>query len=122
GGDGPALVQADPDPLKVKPENPGGAMAPNADKAVYDRVAGQGESEAPAQQTLITTEEEPIDLAEATAEQPRVVLPGSGEVPAAVPAPADDIPPSADDTQASADALVPEPAKADDRILPEETD
>ncbi len=116
GGDGPALVQADPDPLKVKPENPGGAMAPNADKAVYDRVAGQGESERPAQQTLITTEEEPIDLAAATAEQPRVVLPSSGEVPAAVPVPADDSPASVDD------APVPEPAKAEDRILPEETD
>lgn len=99
GGDetaGPALVKADEDPIKVKPKDPGGATAPNEDKAVYDRVAGMGEEEEPTQEKLISTAEEPIDV-ENAGSRPRIVLPASGDSDLAGTLP-----------------------KADDRILPEE--
>lgn len=35
----PQTVEADPNPYKVKPENPGGMQVENQDKLVYDRVA-----------------------------------------------------------------------------------
>jgi hypothetical protein len=35
----PQTVQADPNPYKIKPENPGGLQVENQDKLVYDRVA-----------------------------------------------------------------------------------
>src|SRR5690606_4793821 len=47
------------------PENPGGKTVPNQDKAVYDRVAG-GASDAPKQETLISTSEEPVDVVQKT--------------------------------------------------------
>jgi len=65
GGSGsgePVVIRADNQPIKVQPENPGGATVPNQDKAVYDRVAGTLPNN-PEQQTLITSGEEPVDLA-----------------------------------------------------------
>lgn len=35
----PQIVEADPNPYKIKPENPGGMQVENQDKLVYDRVA-----------------------------------------------------------------------------------
>jgi hypothetical protein len=65
GGDGtPVVIAADAQPTKVQPENPGGNPVPNQDKAVYDRVAGTA-PDAPAQKTLVTSEEDPVDLAAA---------------------------------------------------------
>ena len=66
GGDvgndgGPVLVKADPDPVKIVPEDPGGREVPNQDRAVYGEVDGNGEI-APKQDTLVSTSEEPIDL------------------------------------------------------------
>jgi hypothetical protein len=67
GGDpassGPALVKADTDPVKVKPENPGGVTVPNQQSGVFDRAAGESAAK-PDQQELISTEEEPVDMAE----------------------------------------------------------
>ena len=34
------VITADNEPVKVKPENPGGKTVPNQDLAVYDRVSG----------------------------------------------------------------------------------
>lgn len=73
GGDGtsvasngePVVIAADTDPVKVLPENPGGKTVPNQDKAVYDRVAGAA-MEAPKQESLISTSEEPIDVVQKT--------------------------------------------------------
>ncbi|GGA84801.1 hypothetical protein GCM10011491_10440 [Brucella endophytica] len=63
GGTGaPVVIAADSQPTKVQPENPGGAPVPNQDKAVYDRVAGTA-PEAPEQKTLISSEENPVDIA-----------------------------------------------------------
>ncbi|KXF77225.1 hypothetical protein ATN84_07400 [Paramesorhizobium deserti] len=62
GGDGaPVVIQADSQPIKVQPENPGGNTVPNQDKAVYDRVAGLA-PEAPEQKTLVSSEEKPVDI------------------------------------------------------------
>lgn len=62
GGDGaPVVIQADNQPVKVQPENPGGNTVPNQDKAVYDRVAGLA-PEAPEQKALVSNEEKPIDI------------------------------------------------------------
>ncbi|TCD12345.1 SPOR domain-containing protein [Oricola cellulosilytica] len=64
GGQGePVLVKADPDPVKVVPDDPGGAKVPNQDRAVYGEVDGNA-PEAPMQETLVSTSEEPIDLSD----------------------------------------------------------
>ncbi len=108
----PAVVKADDGPVKVKPKDPGGKTVPNEDKAVYERVAAPSESETPTQEKLISTEEEPVDVAAKPAE-PRVIPldpSAGGEQPDPVEA-----------------ASAPEPAatetvpaeKNDDRILPE---
>ena len=67
GAGAPVLVKADESPIKVKPENPGGAVVPNQDSKVYDRVAGDRNG-APEQQKLVTNSEEPIDVTAQDAE------------------------------------------------------
>jgi hypothetical protein len=58
----PALVKADSDPIKIKPENPGGAVVANQESRVFDRAAGDTAVQ-PNQEQLVTTEEEPVDVA-----------------------------------------------------------
>lgn len=60
-----ALVKADPEPVKVAPENPGGKVVANQDKAVYDKVAGQQDT-LPSGGQLVSESEEPLDIAAAT--------------------------------------------------------
>lgn len=62
GASGPVLVKADDQPVKVKPENPGGTTIPNQDNKVYDTVAGGTVPVDPKQDALVSTEEEPVDL------------------------------------------------------------
>jgi hypothetical protein len=78
GSDTPALVKADTDPMKVRPENPGGTTVPNQNNEVYQRVAGGSPSAAPAQESLISSTEEPIDVASRTApvQEPAALAPG----------------------------------------------
>ncbi|MEP4256993.1 MAG: SPOR domain-containing protein [Nitratireductor sp.] len=59
----PAMVKADPSPVKVRPETPGGVTVPNEDKIVYERVAGGDEPGTPTQEKLLSAAEEPVDLA-----------------------------------------------------------
>lgn len=59
---GPVLVKADLQPIKVAPEVPGGKVVADQDKAVYDKVAGAGDTPANSGQ-LITASEEPVDIA-----------------------------------------------------------
>ena len=61
GSDVPVVVRADDTPVKVRPENPGGTVVPNQDNKVYQTVTG-GVS-APSQEKLITSNEEPVDVA-----------------------------------------------------------
>ncbi|MCA0013096.1 SPOR domain-containing protein [Mesorhizobium sp. B292B1B] len=63
GSDAPVLVKADNAPIKVKPENPGGAVVPNQDNKVYDAVAKGARPAEPVQQKLVTNVEEPVDVA-----------------------------------------------------------
>ncbi len=75
GSDEPVLVAAEDSPIKVRPENPGGIQIPNQDNPVYRRVSGEQAADArPAQQQLITTTEEPVDLPQP--EEVRSDLPG----------------------------------------------
>lgn len=102
GSDSPAVVRADADPMKVRPENPGGTTVPNQDNQVYQRVSGGASDAAPQQESLISTAEEPIDMA-ATADGQATLPPGitdEGDVPATV------------------DDLVAGLPKAEDRIEP----
>ncbi len=63
----PRVITADKDPVKVVPEDPGGKVVPNQDKAVYDRVAGDAAA-APKQKELIASAEQPIDVVQKTLE------------------------------------------------------
>lgn len=76
GGGEPVLLQADADPVRVRPEEPGGTVVPNQDSEVYQRVAGGREESDPSQTRLIDTAEEPIDLTVQNA--PRIVGPDGG--------------------------------------------
>ncbi|MDX8459857.1 SPOR domain-containing protein [Mesorhizobium humile] len=76
GGEAPVIVKADNSPIKVKPENPGGAVVPNQDNKVYDAVAKGGGATKPAesvQQKLVNTTEQPVDLASKEPPPSRVV-------------------------------------------------
>lgn len=64
GNGEPVIIAADKDPIKVVPENPGGKTVPNQDKAVYDRVSGTPEQ--PKQQSLISSDEQPVDVVQKT--------------------------------------------------------
>lgn len=61
----PQVIAADKSPVKIVPEDPGGKSVPNQDKAVYDRVAGNG-VEDPTQPSLISSQEQPIDVVQRT--------------------------------------------------------
>jgi hypothetical protein len=61
----PRVIAADSDPVKVAPENPGGTVVPNQDKAVYDRVAGDSAA-APKQKELVSSNEQPVDVVQKT--------------------------------------------------------
>ena len=78
----PIVIAADTDPVKVLPENPGGKTVPNQDKAVYDRVAGQV-PDAPKQEALISTSEEPVDVVQKTLMTDQLPLEGEGAAGAA---------------------------------------
>ncbi|MBT9370362.1 SPOR domain-containing protein [Rhizobium sp. CSW-27] len=66
GTDGaPVIIAADTEAVKVVPENPGGKTVPNQDKAVYDRVAS-GALHDPKQPSLISSEEQPMDVVQKT--------------------------------------------------------
>lgn len=62
---GTALVKADPQPVKIAPENPGGKAVPDQDKAVYNNVGGEQDA-LPSQGTLVSESEEPVDIASVT--------------------------------------------------------
>ncbi|MFD1197425.1 SPOR domain-containing protein [Brucella gallinifaecis] len=61
GSGEPVVIRAENQPIKVQPENPGGAVVPNQDKAVYERVTGTLPNN-PEQKSLISAGEEPVDI------------------------------------------------------------
>lgn len=66
GGE-PPVIRADNEPAKVKPEDPGGKVIANQENQVYDRVAGGQGEENNTQEELITSREQPVDVAEKSA-------------------------------------------------------
>ncbi|WP_422370241.1 SPOR domain-containing protein [Hoeflea sp.] len=76
--DGPRIIRADTEPVKVLPENPGGVTVPNQDKAVYDRVAG-GDAAQTGQRALVNTAEEPVDVVQRTLDPDVLPLEGRNE-------------------------------------------
>lgn len=101
GSDNPAIVRADVEPMKVRPENPGGATVPNQDSQVYQRVTEGTPTAGPGQERLITTTEEPMDITAQT-EDADLLPPGLSSEFEGAP----------DDTIAGL-------AKSEDRIAPE---
>jgi len=75
GSDAPAIVKADDSPIKVKPENTGGRVVPNQESKVYDTVAGEGTVNDPQQEKLVTTAEEPMDVAPPAVEEDEAATP-----------------------------------------------
>lgn len=70
----PPIVKADSDPLKIKPENPGGVEIPNQSAQVYERGG-------PDKQTkVVNREEQPIDVQQAA----RAAQPPAGTIPSTV--------------------------------------
>jgi len=97
GTDTPVVVKADDSPIKVKPENPGGTTVPNQDNKVYDAVKGTAATaDKPAQEKLVTTSEEPVDMA---AVEENGALPGLSTVEDIIPKAEDRVDPVADADQ-----------------------
>ncbi|MCM2452265.1 SPOR domain-containing protein [Agrobacterium vitis] len=69
----PKVVMADKGPVKVVPADPGGKSVPNQNKAVYDRVSGSTPDQ-PQQKSLISSQEEPVDVAQRTLEPDNLPL------------------------------------------------
>ena len=84
----PRVITADADPVKVAPENPGGTVVPNQDKAVYDRVAGDSTA-APKQKELVSSNEQPVDVVQKTL-IPESISPDDGSGDQVTPTPAGD--------------------------------
>jgi len=95
-----ALVEADPSPTKVRPENRGGVVIPNQDNKVYERVAGAGD-DTPAQEKLVQSDEEPLELPMPRDEDAADLAPFPGDVEGVI-----------------ADAS----PKGEERIVPQEAD
>jgi hypothetical protein len=127
GADAPVVVKADSGPVKVKPENPGGTTVPNQDNKVYDAVKGaDGATAAPAQDKLVTTSEEPVDMAavdkadETTNNLPGVTdnnLPGVMDEDVIVPKAEDRIDPAANTDDAAAENVAITPRKVKTMVV-----
>ncbi len=126
----PQLVKADPDPYKVKPENPGGLKVENQDKLVYDRVA-KGEAP-PRVENLLPAPEEPKAPPKPVAPppeaaKPEAVKPETAKPETAKPEPAPAVetakaePPPAESAK-PAEAAKPEPAKEVAKTEPAKTE
>ncbi len=63
----PAIVRADPEPFRVRPENRGGTTVPNQDSQAYRRASGATGEPGGGQEQLVTSVEEPMDVRAAVA-------------------------------------------------------
>ena len=97
----PAIVKADNQPMKVKPENPGGTVIPNQDNKVYDAVAKGARPAVPTQPKLVANAEEPVDvIAKEQAEQAERTAAFAGT----------------DDGEGEAQNAAQQPVKSEDRV------
>jgi len=88
----PPLVKAETSPVKVKPENPGGAEIPFQDSTVYDKLDGQG-GQKPVVEKLLPPTEAPIERPQAPQADALVAAPTPDVTPP--PAPQANLAPSA---------------------------
>jgi SPOR domain len=119
GADAPALVRADTDPVKVRPENPGGTTVPNQDNKVFQTMNGTDTTAAaPTQEKLISGTEEPVDVA--TRAESQAITPQSAEEGEEA---IEDAPLMADDGEAMAEdpiaAEIAAAPKGEDRVAPD---
>ena len=104
----PPLVKADTGPVKVKPDNPGGAEIPFQDSTVYDRLDSNGQK--PVVEKLLPENEAPVARPQPAPAPPpadsdaTVLAPPGGPPPAALPQGSGIVvaPPPADDSSATA--------------------
>ncbi|MBA89653.1 MAG: hypothetical protein CMJ43_03095 [Phyllobacteriaceae bacterium] len=92
GGGGDAggtqdIVRADSEPVKVKPENPGGTKVPNQNRVVYEEAAGAPAGSEPQQDKLVSNAETPVDV---RSRPVRVVAPGPVDTAAGGETPTDE--------------------------------
>ena len=123
GADAPVVVKADNGPVKVKPENPGGTIAPKQDNKVYDAVKGtDGAGAAPAQEKLVTTSEEPVDMAAVSEPADALpdasdALPGVTDEDMIVPKAEDRVDPAANTDEATAESIAVAPRKVKTMVV-----
>jgi hypothetical protein len=77
GGE-PPLIQAEREPLKVRPENPGGVDIPDQNKQIYERGAQDGQTK------VVNREEQPIDVQQAARALPAKPAPTAQATSAAI--------------------------------------
>lgn len=94
----PVLITAEKGPMKVAPDEPGGAVIEHQDKYVYDQISGADE---PQVEVLLPEAEEPMDLSGLRTVKSSETLPDSA---------------SSQETAAATNDAAPEPAPA----LPQE--
>jgi SPOR domain len=118
GGDGsrtPPLIKASNEPTKVAPQNPGGMEVPNTNKEIFTSAKNGAPATGPSK--VVTTEEQPVDVAQATrTAQPRVILPNGGSaatVPPAPPPPVSTLPRQTGSAPAQTGAAAPSAAPSD---------
>lgn len=91
------LVRADPAPIKVRPESPGGIQVPNQDKKVYGLIQGKGKGEGGQPESLLPPPETPLPppkSAAAPAPKPAAsALPKGATATTPPPAPQVKVPP-----------------------------
>ncbi len=69
------LIQADENPIKILPENPGGIQVPHQDKLVYNRIDGRGSSDEITQlEREDTVDPASLEIASAQVEQTQDVV------------------------------------------------
>ncbi|MEQ9332782.1 SPOR domain-containing protein [Thalassobaculum sp.] len=102
------LIKADPNPTKVRPEQPGGLQVPNQDKLVYDAMR-PNETGAPKVERLLPPPERPV--APPAPPQPRVapVAPSAEATVPPAPETAPATPPAADTGIPPARIVTPAP-------------
>lgn len=118
GSSAPVIVRADDGPVKIRPENPGGTTVPNQNREVYERVTSGPTEAAPAQEKLVSTVEEPIDVATRIPAAPaKPAAAAATEKPADAAKPAVAEKPAAAEVVATAEAGSP-PPMVDDLTIP----